>query len=106
MKWDLAFGEPPRPTGGTNNQINRVTMGIECFVLLRHMPFVNYESWHDKPDETTYPFLSPNLKEVEMSCKLQWVSGKYIKAIAFVFQIDQVNECRYACSGIRNAFYI
>jgi hypothetical protein len=76
-------------------------------VLLRYMPFVDYEfDEKDKPDEKTYPFLSPTLREVEMSCDLQWIEVKQVRAIAFVFQIDQVNECQYACSGIYNAFFI
>jgi hypothetical protein len=68
---------------------NRKTHGRERFVLLRSMPFLDYDDFDmDKPDAETYPFLPASLREVEMSCELQWIDGKHIKSIAFVINVS------------------
>jgi hypothetical protein len=37
---------------------------------------------------------------------VHWHSVKHIKAIAFVFHIETINDGRYSCGGIQNAFMI
>jgi hypothetical protein len=58
-------------------------------------------------DAKDYPMVSSSLRKVQKSCSLQWYSVQQIKAIAFVFHIEDVNEGRYSCSGMKkNAFII
>jgi hypothetical protein len=96
---------PEEELGARFCRDNKDTPGTEQFILLRNMPFVEDDiEHHDKVDAMAYPFLA-GMREVEFSCELQWMAEKHIKTIAFVFQINQVNECLFACSGIRNTFY-
>jgi hypothetical protein len=74
-------------------------------VLIQLMPVVIGRRDFMK-DAKDYPMVSSSLCEVQKSCSLQWHSVQQIKAIAFLFHIEDVNEGRYACSGIKNAFIV
>jgi hypothetical protein len=73
------------------------------FVLIRVMPFTSRDRGRDEVD---YPMVCNALIKVHHTPHLQWHCAKAIKAIAFVFHINQVNNCLYSCAGRKNAFIV
>jgi hypothetical protein len=80
---------------------------LERFILVSQMKLVIQSFIFNKPSAEDYPCVSKSLKEeVQRTAIVHWVDVRYMQSIAFVFHIDQVNECPYACAGIFNAFFI
>jgi hypothetical protein len=101
--WDI-----PEDEVGNMYFLHHKARGIDLdphgqYVLLHHLEF---PLDHDKPDPVTYPHIPSSLQEVEIRNTMQWIEASYVKAIAFVFQIDQVNRCLFSCAGISNTFYV
>jgi hypothetical protein len=74
----------------------------ELFALVRHMDYKN----EPLPKHAKYPLLPPTLQEVVLSSTMQWIQTNRIEAIAFVFQVDQINLGAFSCAGMRNAFFL
>jgi hypothetical protein len=74
----------------------------ELFALVRHLDYKD----EALPNPENYPLLPPMLQEVRFNSSMQWIETKRIEAIAFVFQIDQVNLGAFSCAGMRNAFFV
>ena len=81
-----------------------VSNARDRYARMRLMPFV--DELHHKLDTDVYQYVPSSLREVECSSQVFWIDEKHIKSIAFVFHLDQVQACRYACSGINNAFFV
>jgi hypothetical protein len=74
------------------------------YVLIRQMPLLEHRNIVE--DEKNFPYVASSQGEVQISASYHWHDVKHIKCIAFVFHIDHVNEGRYSCAGIRNAFIV
>jgi hypothetical protein len=76
----------------------------EQFVLIRRMPFFHRRDF--VKDARDYPMVASSLREVQKSSVCHWHAVEHIKSIAFVFHIEDINDGRYSCAGIKNAFII
>ena len=86
-----------------SGEVHSVPSDRDRFLLLRRMKL---NSGREKLSSELYPYVPDSLLEVQRTSVLHWIDARSILAISFVFHIDQVNQCLYSCSGIRNAFII
>lgn len=57
-------------------------------------------------DPKKYARIPETLTEVQLTCHCEWIPIGSVKSIAFLFQVDSIQEGKYVCSGIENAFFV
>lgn len=80
--------------------------GSDRLALLRRCDRVGLEGRPLHLDPERHPRVPDSLTEVELTPQCIWIPSDQIKSIAFLFQVDTVQDGRHMCSGIENAFFL
>lgn len=75
-------------------------------VLIRHCQVVSCQNSSLRPNPGVHFHIPDTLLEVKATSEVQWTPLQLTETIAFVFQLDAIQDGRCNCSGIRNAFFI
>ena len=79
--------------------------GDDRMVLIRHFEFAKTKEI-PRPDTIEYRHTPKSLREVVLTCELQWLPEDAVKGIAFVFHISGIESGNQSCNGMDSAYFI